>query len=620
MSAFVRGTGTPPARSWDDGDVPEPDGRTARGRTAAGDVETVVHDLTDVVVSRLAALAPEARRFAVGVSGGGDSVALASMLRERGLDVVVLHVDHGLRPDAADDEAFVRELAASLGAPFASRAVAVRAAADRRGWNLEAAARRLRRVALHAMAQEAGADVVVLAHTVDDQAETVVLQALRGSAYLRGMPERHGRLVRPMLGVGRGELRAWLDRHDARWREDPSNADLERARAWVRHALLPRLEAYTPGATHRLARLAIVQRDTADFVRDEARRRLRGLDEVLGPDRSFGEEAVAGGPVGPPAASAAAAADGLDAAVLARQPVALQREALAALLAAAGVEVDLHRIDTARSHLGDPHPWRASVGAGAWWRVAYGRVAVVRAPAAPVARHVVRPEDLPAGVDPAVLGAGPLELRARRPGDVVRLPGGHRSLADVMIDARVPREERGARAVLARGDEIVWVEGLLRPEAAGAVLLEDDDERWMREALALAREAADAGELPVGALVVRDGEVVGRGRNRTRVDRDPTAHAEVLALREAAAAVGDWRVTGATLVVTLEPCPMCFGALLAAHVARVVFGAANLREGALGGVADLAVEGWKRRVAVRGGVRAREAGALLSAFFEGRRG
>jgi tRNA(Ile)-lysidine synthase len=189
-----------------------------------------------------------------------------------------------------------------------------------------------------------------------------------------------------------------------------------------------------------------------------------------------------------------------------------------------------------------------------------------------------------------------------------------------MIDARVPREERDGLALLARGDEVVWVEGLLRPEGGGAVLVEDDDHRLMREALALARAAADAGELPVGALVVLDGDVVGRGANRSEADRDPTAHAEVLALREAAARVGDWRLGGATLVVTLEPCPMCFGALLAAHVGRVVYGAPNLREGALGGVVDLSTEGWKRRIEVRGGVRAREAATLLSAFFAARRG
>jgi len=584
-------------------------------------------ELVDVVGGRLRELAPEARRCAIGVSGGGDSVALAWMLAERGVDLVLLHVDHALRPEAEDDADFVRDLAAAVDAPFRAARVEVRAAADRRGWNLEEAARRLRRSSLHRMARAAGADVLLLAHTVDDQAETVVLQALRGSAYLRGMAARRGRLVRPLLTIGRGELRAWLDRHGRPWRDDPTNADLERARAWVRHAVLPRLESYAPGVTHRLARLAAVQRDAADFVREEARRRVRGAAALLGPQRSFGEDegASTGGP-GPVATSggaawvAAAAADGVDARALARQPVAVQREVLAALLAVGGVEVDLHRIETARAHLNDGDPWRASVGAGAWWRIAYGRVAVVRSSPRPAERRIARPEELPDGVGPEALARGPLELRARRPGDVVRLPGGHRSLADVLIDARVPREARDGLRLLARGDEVVWVEGLVRPAGGGAVLVEDDDERAMREALSLARAAGEAGELPVGALVLRDGEVLGRGANRTRADHDPTAHAEVLALRAAAAATGDWRLTDATLVVTLEPCPMCFGAALTAHVARVVYGAPNLREGALGGVADLGGERWKRRIEVRGGVRARESAALLASFFAERRG
>jgi tRNA(Ile)-lysidine synthase len=602
------------------------------------------HDLAAFAVGRLRALAPEAGRVALGISGGGDSVALAWMLREAGVDLFLLHVDHAMRDDAVEDADFVRELAATLGVPYLCERVQVRAAADRRGWNLEDAARRLRRAALHKMARRSGTDVLVLAHTVDDQAETVLLQALRGAAYLGGMSERHGRLVRPLLAVGRGELRAWLDHHGRPWRDDPTNADLERSRAWVRHAVLPRLEAYAPGATHRLARLAIVQRDLAAFVRSEARRRVVGVAALQGPERSFGEDDGGGPPLA--ASAAAAAAEGLDARALARQPIAVQREALAALLAAAGVAVEQHRIEAVRARLTEDGPWRASVGAGRWWRLAYGRVAIasiaepVSAGAEPLAaaaaepggiallprpgarsvRVVARPEELPADVDPVVLTDGPLELRARRPGDVVRLPGGHRSLADVLIDARVPREARGGLALLARGDEVVWVEGLLRPEGAGAVLLEDDDHRLMREALGLARAAAAAGELPVGALVVRDGEVLGRGANRSEADHDPTAHAEVLALREAAARVGDWRLGGATLVVTLEPCPMCFGAILAAHVGRVVYGASNLREGALGGVADLATEGWKRRVEVRGGVRAREAASLLSGFFASRRG
>ncbi len=141
----------------------------------------------------------------------------------------------------------------------------------------------------------------------------------------------------------------------------------------------------------------------------------------------------------------------------------------------------------------------------------------------------------------------------------------------------------------------------------------------MRRALELAAGASAAGELPVGAVVVLDGAVVGEGANRTERDRDPTAHAEVLALRAAAAARGDWRLAGATLYVTLEPCPMCLGAVLQTRVARVVFGADNVREGALGGTVDLLAGDLKRRPEVRGGVLAREGAELLTAFFRARR-
>lgn len=565
------------------------------------------NDLGTVVLDRLRALAPEAARVAVGVSGGGDSVALACLLVEAGVDVAILHVDHGLRPTSDADATFVEGLAATLGVRFSGARVPVAAVAGRRGWNLEDAARRLRREALHRLARGAGADVIALAHTVDDQAETVLLQALRGAAYLHGMPARRGRIVRPVLAVSRNELRAWLDRRRQPWREDPTNEDLERARAWVRHALLPRMETHAAGTGHRLARLATVQRDVAAFVRGEAVRRVRGVAALLGDGAASG-------------ARRAAAEEGLEAAVVARQPVAVQREALAALLAAAEVPVDHLRIETARAHLDAATPWRASVGNGATLRVAYGRVAVVRPAVAVSASRVSSPEQLPAGVPPSALDGGPLDLRSRRPGDVVALPGGHRSLADVLVDARVPREARDGVRLLARGSEVVWVEGVVAATPEGPRSVEDDEHRWMRRALDLARAAGRAGELPVGAVVVLDGEVVGEGANASRATGDPTAHAELVALRAAAAAVDDWRLSGATLVVTLEPCPMCFGAVLAAHVARVVYGAANRRDGALGGVADLTGEGWKRKPEVRGGVRAREAEVLLSGFFADRRG
>src|SRR5271154_6698543 len=112
-------------------------------------------------------------------------------------------------------------------------------------------------------------------------------------------------------------------------------------------------------------------------------------------------------------------------------------------------------------------------------------------------------------------------------------------------------------------------------------------EKFMREALALAGEAAGAGEVPVGAVVVRDGLVIGRGFNRPISSNDPSAHAEIVALREAATAEGNYRLPGCELYVTLEPCAMCVGAMVHARIARVVFGAHDPKTGACGSIADL---------------------------------
>ncbi|HEU5468160.1 MAG TPA: tRNA adenosine(34) deaminase TadA [Steroidobacteraceae bacterium] len=146
------------------------------------------------------------------------------------------------------------------------------------------------------------------------------------------------------------------------------------------------------------------------------------------------------------------------------------------------------------------------------------------------------------------------------------------------------------------------------------------DMDWMRKALALAERAEAEGEVPVGALVVRDGQVLGEGWNRPIVAHDPTAHAEMLALRAAAATVSDYRLGGATLYVTLEPCPMCAAAIAHARVARLVFGAWDPRQGAAGSVFNLvASDAMNHRVDAFGGVLSEDCGALLRRFFAGRR-
>jgi tRNA(adenine34) deaminase len=145
-------------------------------------------------------------------------------------------------------------------------------------------------------------------------------------------------------------------------------------------------------------------------------------------------------------------------------------------------------------------------------------------------------------------------------------------------------------------------------------------ERWMREALALARGAQARGEVPVGAIVVRDGEIVGRGGNAPIAANDPTAHAEIAALRDAATLLGNYRLPDCELYVTLEPCVMCAGAIMQARVRRLVFGARDPKTGACGSVVDLFQEArLNHHTRVTSEVLAAECGALLSAFFAARR-
>lgn len=143
---------------------------------------------------------------------------------------------------------------------------------------------------------------------------------------------------------------------------------------------------------------------------------------------------------------------------------------------------------------------------------------------------------------------------------------------------------------------------------------------FMREALTEARRGLLAGEVPVGAVVVQDGVVVGRAHNAPIAASDPTAHAEVLALREAGRKLGNYRLTGATLYVTVEPCPMCCGAALQARVARLVYGARDPKAGAVESLHRLLDDPrLNHRVAATGGVLAEESAALLREFFDKRR-
>ena len=142
-----------------------------------------------------------------------------------------------------------------------------------------------------------------------------------------------------------------------------------------------------------------------------------------------------------------------------------------------------------------------------------------------------------------------------------------------------------------------------------------DHEDYMRQALALAEEAADAGEVPVGCVIVREGEIVGRGRNRREERQAVSSHAEMEAMAQANTVLGTWRLDGCELYVTLEPCPMCAGAILNARIPRVYYGARDETFGACGGVLNLFMEDFPHRPALVGGILAEDCRAVLAEFF-----
>ena len=146
--------------------------------------------------------------------------------------------------------------------------------------------------------------------------------------------------------------------------------------------------------------------------------------------------------------------------------------------------------------------------------------------------------------------------------------------------------------------------------------MKNADYQFMQEAIELAKHAACLGEVPIAALVVKDGKVIAQAHNRRELDRDPTAHAEILAIRKAAEVVGDWRLEGCTIYVTVEPCPMCAGALWLARIDRCVYGCKEPRAGFLGSVGDISkIPELNHHYEVQGGVLADECAEPLRTFF-----
>jgi tRNA(Ile)-lysidine synthase len=531
-------------------------------------------------LERLTALAPklELKRVLLAVSGGLDSVTLLNLLRESGLDFMVAHLDHGIRPESANDAKFVQDLCSSLNLPCELERVNVPEIAAKRGWGLEETARKLRYDFLARAAKRSGSSVILTAHTTDDNAETVLMQLLRGTVRATGIPPRRERILRPLLGVSRAELHAHALERGLHWHEDASNTDRRFTRNWIRHEVLPLLETRNPNVRTKLAEHAELMRTEDALLEDGAARMPSWADWR-------------------------------------QEPIALQRRLIRRTLEAASIVPDLEHIETIRAALGTGKVTRVSLPQDKTGVVQNGGLRIF----APNTKTIEL--EWPA-ID---FSAFPwAKLRTREPGDKIRLPGGTRKLSDVLIDRKIPREERDQVGVVAQNSEVLWVG--LDPAVLDVRIGSTQDHEFeaMSEALELAREAFDAGEVPVGAVVIRrleagflpiSLEVVGRGRNRSRQGSDMTLHAELEAIRDACWNLQTAHLNDCTLVVTLEPCLMCLGAVLESRISKVVFAARNPKNGALGGVTDASRADWTHRFQVRSGLLETESAKLLEQFF-----
>jgi tRNA(Ile)-lysidine synthase len=535
-------------------------------------------------LERLTATPPklELKRVLIAVSGGLDSVTLLHLLRDSmgktDLEVTVAHLDHGIRPESAEDATFVQDLCASLNLPCDLECVHVPEIAAKRGWGLEEAARKVRYNFLTRAAKRSGSSLILTAHTRDDNAETVLMQLLRGTVRATGIPPRRERIMRPLLGISRAELHAHALGHGLRWHEDASNTDTRFTRNWIRQDVLPLLETRNPNVRSKLAEHAELMRNEDALLEDWAARVPSWTDWR-------------------------------------HESIAMQRRLIRRSLETVSIVPDLEHIETIREALGANNVQRVSLPTGKTGVVQAGGLRIFGAttPAATLEWPTFDFSGFPWA-----------KLRTREPGDRIRLSGGTRKLSDVLIDQKIPREERDQIPVVAQNSEVLWI-GLEPPILDVRIGSTQDHEfEAMTQALELAREAFNAGEVPVGAVVIQKLKleddpnkfaVVGRGHNRSRQGSDMTLHAELEAIRHACQNLKTAHLNACTLVVTLEPCLMCLGAVLESRISRVVFAARNPKNGALGGVIDASRADWTHQFQVRSGLLETESAKLLERFF-----
>lgn len=433
--------------------------------------EEVPQGLEGVFRNHLARLAPQ-DPLVLAVSGGGDSVALALLVRRAGRRAVVAHLDHALRPESGEDLAFVRALAERLGFPFHAERVEVAKVARERGENLEAVAREVRYAFLHRVAKRVGAKAILTAHTLDDQAETVLLQLLQGTARALGIREREGLVVRPLLPFPREALRAYLRGLGEAWREDPTNQDPRLDRNYLRLMVFPLLLERFPGAKEALARFAEVRGEEEEHLEREAQARLL-------PDPRFFVPAYRAIP-------------------LLEAPKPLRKRALRRLLEALDLRPEARLIALLEEAL-------------------RGRAATL--PGGHLARRKGGTLFL---IPPSPKVPLPPGFRRPLPGDHLVFPYGRKRLLDFLAEKGVPKELKPLWPVRAEGGQVLEVYGLFPPS---------EGERFMGLALEEARAAFQEGEVPVGAVLVL-GEEVHTDHNRVEATSDPTAHAEMLLLRK----------------------------------------------------------------------------------------
>jgi tRNA(Ile)-lysidine synthase len=371
----------------------------------------------------------------------------------------VVHVDHAMRTNSAATALDVAGAASALGVPW----TIVWSPVDRRSrTSPEAAAREVRYAVLERAAVRLGCDFVATAHTLDDQAETVLLRAVRGGRPA-GIAACRGRLVRPLLHVRRAKLRAWLSGEGIAWTEDPTNADVSLERNWLRAEVMPLLEARRPGAVKALARAAELARDDADVLDAMAAQAFASASRRSGalfvPDDALG---------GPRPVDARVVLEALRAS---GAPMSRATVDTVLSLTVGGVAVCGHGVTAWRVRDGiafvtaaadSPPPVRLSMGTieSAEWGIRV-RVSDAAPPDAWTWRCTLD-------------RAGELWLRTRRPGDRVPTVTGTRKVQDVMVDAKLPRFTRDAVPVLEADGRPVAVVGITRPPSTGPIVVDVD--------------------------------------------------------------------------------------------------------------------------------------------------